>query len=81
MAPEQFLHHDLGYYKQSTVTYSAKVDIYGFGITCYEILTGKLPFDDMPTKFGIMAGHRSMLPHDVDGKLRDLTQACWNSDP
>ncbi len=22
-----------------------------------------------------------MLPHDVDGKLRVLTQACWNSDP
>jgi len=48
MAPEQFLHHDLGHDKQSTVTYSAK-DIYGFGITCYEILTGKLPFDDVPT--------------------------------
>jgi serine/threonine protein kinase len=49
MAPEQFLHHDLDHDKQSTVTYSAKVDIYGFGITCYGILTGKSPFDDMPT--------------------------------
>jgi len=28
-----------------------------------------------------MAGHRPILPHDVDGKLRDLIQACWNSNP
>jgi hypothetical protein len=25
--------------------------------------------------------HRPILPHDVDGKLRDLIQACWNSNP
>jgi serine/threonine protein kinase len=69
---------------QATDGYSAKADIFSFGMTCYEILTGKIPFMDVRFQdlFSLnMAGHRPMLPLDVGGQLGDLIQACWNSDP
>ncbi|CAK9226227.1 unnamed protein product [Sphagnum troendelagicum] len=81
-APEVWdIDHGLG---QATGGYSAKADIFSFGMTCYEILTGKIPFADVffPDLFPlIMAGHRPMLPLDVGGQLGNLIQACWNSDP
>jgi serine/threonine protein kinase len=80
MVPEAW-DHGLG---QATDGYSAKADIFSFGMKCYEILTGKIPFMDVPGPdllFVIMAGHRPMLPLDVGGQLGDLIQACWNSDP
>jgi serine/threonine protein kinase len=63
---------------------SGKADIYNFGITCYQILTGNCPFEytfDMKICSNIIAGHRPMLPFDIGGKLKDLIQDCWNSDP
>jgi serine/threonine protein kinase len=81
-APEAWaIDHGLG---QATDGYSAKADIFSFGMTCYEILTGKIPFMDVLNRdlFSlIMAGHRPMLPLDVGGQLGNLIQACWNSDP
>jgi len=64
--------------------YSAKVDIFGFGMACYEILTGNLPFQDVPCsklQSNTMVGHRPMLPFNIGGKLSDLIQDCWNSNP
>jgi serine/threonine protein kinase len=91
MAPEVWdIDHDLG---QTVHGYSAKADIYSFGITCSEILTGKSPYEIWTGKSSfecirmsqlrpnIMAGHRPMLPFDIGGKLRDLIQDCWNLDP
>jgi len=81
-APEAWaIDHGLG---QATDGYSAKADIFSFGMTCYEILTGKIPFMDVLYRnivSLIMAGHRPKLPLDVGGQLGDLIQACWNSDP
>jgi serine/threonine protein kinase len=73
--------HGLG---QATDGYSTKADIFSFGMTCYEILTGKIPFMDVPILDLFSrkrAGHRPMLPLDVGGQLGDLIRACWNSDP
>ncbi len=82
MAPEVwYVDHDLG---QIAYGYSAKADIFSFGMTCYEILTGNYPFKGLsPSKIhsSVMAGHRPMLPVDIGGKLSDLIQDCWNSDP
>jgi len=82
MAPEVWdIEHDLG---QTIRGYSAKADIYSFGITCSEILTGQEPYENirlLELRSNIMAGHRPMLPFDIGGKLRDLIQDCWNLDP
>jgi len=91
MAPEVWdVDHDLG---QTVHGYSAKADIYSFGITCSEILTEKIPSEISTGKSSfeficmselrpnIIAGHRPMLPFDIGGKLRNLIQDCWNLDP
>jgi serine/threonine protein kinase len=68
----------------STYGYSAKVDIFSFGMTCYEILTGNKPWNGMSISKlhrHVMAGHRPMLPLNIGGKLSDLIQDCWNLDP
>jgi serine/threonine protein kinase len=62
-------------------TYTAKADVYSFGITCYEILTGNSPFDDLP-RLGItdrvMAGVRPELPANLDTELAELIRMCWD---
>jgi serine/threonine protein kinase len=81
-APEAYaIDHGFG---QATDGYSGKADIFSFGMTCYEILTGEMPFMGVPLPdiFSfVMAGHRPRLPLDVGGQLGDLIRACWNSDP
>jgi serine/threonine protein kinase len=68
----------------STYGYSAKVDIFSFGMTCYEILTGNKPWNGMSISKlhrHVMVGHRPMLPLNIGGKLSDVIQDCWNLDP
>jgi len=62
-------------------TYTAKADVYSFGITCYEILTGNSPFNDLPRlqiPNRVMAGERPELPADLDTQLAELIRMCWD---
>ena len=45
-APEILQACKEGNVNQRPVLLTKEVDIYGYGMTCYEILTGKLPFED-----------------------------------
>ena len=61
-----------------------KADVYSFGMTCYEVVTGNLPFQDI---FGdrlekmILAGERPPLPADLSEELKFLIQKCWHPKP
>ncbi|CAK9232135.1 unnamed protein product [Sphagnum troendelagicum] len=62
---------------------SPAVDVYGFGMVCYEILTGHIPFeghrksdDDL-----VLSGQRPDIPDHVYPDLRDLLHRCWHDDP
>jgi len=50
---------------------TAQSDIYSIGITFYEMLAGKTPFD-APTEFEIMEGHLKKHPHKLSATYSEL---------
>lgn len=71
----------------SSLKYSEKADVYSFGMICFELLTGKVPFEDShlrgeKTSRNIRAGERPLFPHPSPPKyLVTLTRKCWQTDP
>ena len=63
--------------------FSRAADIYSYGMTCYEILIGKLPFEGHPQNdyAHVLNGNRPMLPKDVEDWMHDLLVRCWQSNP
>jgi serine/threonine protein kinase len=67
-------------------SYPLKADVYSYGITCAEILTGKIPFPHTEYKRTkllqvIRQGERPPLPLDCPTPLANLITRCWDTDP
>ncbi|GAB4861634.1 hypothetical protein Ancab_036885 [Ancistrocladus abbreviatus] len=67
------------------VKYTEKSDVYSFGMICFEILTGKVPFDDTHLQGdkmsrNIKAGERPLFPFCCPKYMITLTKKCWHSD-
>ncbi|CAM6030467.1 unnamed protein product [Sphagnum balticum] len=67
----------------SSVAYSPAVDVYGFGMVCYEILAGQIPFQghSLSDYDLVLSGRRPDIPHHVPPDLADLLHRCWRHDP
>lgn len=68
----------------SKIVFTEKMDVYSFAMTCYEIVTGRLPFEGLPffeTRDAILDGARPELPHDMNPLMRLLIPDCWHSNP
>jgi serine/threonine protein kinase len=65
------------------VVFTKEADIYSFGMLCYEIITGRLPFEDHPRDDYsiVLRGGRPKLPDDLDPLLKNLILGCWQHDP
>ncbi|KAI3782908.1 hypothetical protein L2E82_12966 [Cichorium intybus] len=69
----------------STTRVSEKVDVFSFGITMWEILTGEEPYANMHC--GAIIGGivkdtlRPIIPEKCDPEWKKLMEQCWTVDP
>ncbi|KDP28518.1 hypothetical protein JCGZ_14289 [Jatropha curcas] len=66
--------------------YTEKSDVYSFGMICFQILTGKVPFEDSHLQGdkmsrNIRAGERPLFPLNSPKYVTNLTKKCWQADP
>jgi hypothetical protein len=65
--------------------YKRPADVYSFAMTCYETLTGRKPFDGVPSERiheFVVAGDRPSLEGvNISPTFRDLIKRCWATDP
>jgi hypothetical protein len=68
---------------QKPELFTKKVDVYSYGMTCYEILTGKLPFEEHSIHEYdlVLQGQQPVVPKYVDNWVHDLLARCWHSNP
>jgi serine/threonine protein kinase len=68
-----------------TPTYTAAVDVYGFGMVCYELLTGHIPFQCEGVRRtdydAVLSGRRPKLPDYLSPGMTQLLLKCWHHDP
>ncbi|KAE8672498.1 Kinase family protein [Hibiscus syriacus] len=66
--------------------YTEKAGVYSIGMLCFELLTGKVPFEDghlqgEKMSRNIRSGERPLFPYTAPKYLVNLTKRCWHSDP
>lgn len=65
--------------------YDHKADVYSFGITMWEVLTGDIPYAGLtPLQAAIGVVQRGLRPETppyIPEVLANLMQRCWNKDP
>ncbi|KAG0615082.1 hypothetical protein M758_5G013100 [Ceratodon purpureus] len=70
----------------SSTLFTKKSDVYSYGMLCYEIATGFLPFERegfLGTRAEqdlVINGKRPSFLDDVDNRVKDLITRCWHQD-
>jgi serine/threonine protein kinase len=79
MAPELYEESD-----PNECRYPFKADVYSYAITCFEILTAKVPFEDTTknteVRRKVKTGERPVLPVTLPTFLSSLIERCWDAE-
>ena len=69
--------------ERKTLPFTREADVYSFGMVCYEIVSGKIPFQEqqkLPIDI-VLSGNRPELPMDINKKFKSLIWKCWDGNP
>ena len=57
--------------------------MYSFSMTCYEVLTGKIPFEgELSSDYNmVLGGNRPKLPSGTDSRIQSMLERCWQHEP
>jgi serine/threonine protein kinase len=66
-----------------TSEYSIKIDVYSFGIICWQLFTCRVPYVDIPGSVlavaeAVLAGHRPEIPSDCPRLFAKIMKRCWH---
>lgn len=63
--------------------FTKEADVYSFGMTCYEVLTGEIPLGYLGLKDYdvVLQGVRPKLPVRTHPRIQSLLERCWHHDP
>ena len=69
----------------SHARYGPKIDSFSFGVVLWEMLTGKIPYENMSHvaiyEFVVTRGWRLSIPNEAPIGLRNLIARCWSKNP
>lgn len=85
-APEVLSDQEQQFEAGNAKKYTEKADVYSFGMICFELLTGKIPFEEGHLQGDKMSrnirlGERPLFPFPSPKFLTNLTKKCWHGDP
>ncbi|TMW66005.1 hypothetical protein Poli38472_003770 [Pythium oligandrum] len=71
---------------EDSTEYSLKVDVYSFGVICWQLYTCKSPYTDIPGSVlalaeAVIAGRRPEIPADCPTLFAKIMRRCWHEDP
>lgn len=71
---------------EATSEYSVKIDVYSFGIICWQLYTCAVPYANIPGSVlavaeAVLSGVRPRIPRDCPRLFAKIMKRCWHDNP
>ncbi|KAK1934525.1 putative serine/threonine-protein kinase/receptor [Phytophthora citrophthora] len=71
---------------EATSEYSVKIDVYSFGIICWQLFTCAVPYADIPGSVlavaeAVLSGVRPPIPRNCPRLFTKIMKRCWHDNP